>query len=128
MSSLKVVVSKFGGSSMKDASAILRSAKIAADHKSSLVVVSATYGTTNQLIELSKIAQTGPWEKSQSIIDSIKENHRSIASDLKGTSDDFEVIDTGQGYSSIKRCSFESYGPPPKPRREIKFPSDDYRS
>ena len=94
MGSLKVVVSKFGGSSMKDASAIQRSAKIAADHKSSLVVVSATYGTTNQLIELSKIAQTETWEKSQLIIDSIKENHRSIASDLKGTSEDIEEIDT----------------------------------
>ncbi|MCF8059613.1 MAG: lysine-sensitive aspartokinase 3 [Bacteriovoracaceae bacterium] len=93
MGSTKVIVSKFGGSSMKDADAIRRSAKIAADHHSSLVVVSATYGTTNQLIEIAKTAQTLPWEETLPMIEAIKENHRQIAKDLGATAADSEEIE-----------------------------------
>ena len=42
-----VTVAKFGGSSMADAEAIRRSAQVSFDHKANIVVVSATYGTTN---------------------------------------------------------------------------------
>lgn len=93
MDSLKVIVSKFGGSSMKDAEAINRSAKIAADHKSSIVVVSATYGTTNKLIELAQMAPHSPWSHCEELIDSIKSNHRTIAKDLGATNEDNQVIE-----------------------------------
>jgi aspartate kinase len=93
MDSLKVIVSKFGGSSMKDAEAITRSAKIAAEHKSSIVVVSATYGTTNKLIELATIAPKAPWEQCEELINDIKSNHRQIAKDLKATPEDGKVIE-----------------------------------
>ena len=55
MHSLKV--SKFGGSSMADASAMKRSAAIIQSHGTQLTVVSATYGTTNQLEDLMELSQ-----------------------------------------------------------------------
>lgn len=93
MDSLKVVVSKFGGSSMKDAGAIKRSAKIAANHNSSIVVVSATYGTTNQLIQLAQVAREDSWEETEAIVEKIKENHRQIANDLEANDSDREAIE-----------------------------------
>lgn len=87
MSNYKVIVSKFGGSSMKDADAIKRSAKVATDHKASIVVVSATYGTTNKLIELISTAEKLPWESSEKLINEIKENHLQIANDLKANNE-----------------------------------------
>lgn len=78
----QVVISKFGGSSMKDAAAITRSAEIAKNRGSSVVVVSATYGTTNQLIELAKRARTQNWNECLPLIEEIKDKHRVIAKDL----------------------------------------------
>lgn len=93
MDSLKVIVSKFGGSSMKDAEAITRSARIAAEHNSSIVVVSATYGTTNKLIELAQMAPKAEWIECEEIINSIKANHRQIARDLEATAQDTQQIE-----------------------------------
>ena len=59
----KVTVSKFGGSSMADQVAMARSAKVAVERKSSIVVVSATYGTTDQLVSLVKNAERGHWNE-----------------------------------------------------------------
>ncbi len=92
MSDLKVIVSKFGGSSMKDADAIRRSAKIAADRGSSVVVVSATYGTTNYLIDLSEKAKLGDVAQVEAIIASIKDNHLTIARDLDAPASTLEEI------------------------------------
>ena len=57
----QIIVSKFGGSSMADEAAMDRSAKIAQRQNSSIVLVSATYGTTDKLLELIKTAQEGNW-------------------------------------------------------------------
>ena len=46
------IISKFGGSSMANADAIRRSASVAKKQTSSVVVVSATFGTTNQILNL----------------------------------------------------------------------------
>ena len=94
MSNLKVIVSKFGGSSMKDAEAITRSAKIAASRNSSVVVVSATYGTTNALIELSEKAKQGMGEDVATIIEAIKDNHHKIARDLEADEATFNHLTT----------------------------------
>ena len=69
-----IIVSKFGGSSMKDAIAIRRSAQIAHDKGPNIIVVSATYGTTNQLIELSKKAVQGRWNECHVSLKEIKTN------------------------------------------------------
>lgn len=78
----QLIVAKFGGTSMANAEAMLRSARISRDHKAKIVVVSATSGTTNQLIELAKKAETGSWEECLVLIGTINERHLQIANEL----------------------------------------------
>lgn len=77
-----LIVSKFGGTSMADAQAMLTSSKIAMRQKSRLVVVSATSGTTNQLIALGKNAEAGKWEECEGLLREIRAKHIAIADDL----------------------------------------------
>lgn len=78
-----LVVSKFGGTSMGDAQCMLRSAEVALKQGSSLVVVSATSGTTNDLISLGKTAEKQTsWVEVEAILTKIVDKHRKIASDL----------------------------------------------
>ena len=79
---MKKVVSKFGGTSMGDAKCMLRSAEVSFAQNSFLVVVSATSGTTNQLIELSQLAQNSKWEQCESLLQKIEDRHLQIAKDL----------------------------------------------
>lgn len=79
----ELIVSKFGGSSMADATCMLRSAQVALKHKGNIVVVSATYGTTNNLIQVAKLSQSGQWDDAEKLISEIKEKHLQIAADLK---------------------------------------------
>ena len=72
---LRKVVSKFGGTSMGDAVCMLRSAEICLQQTSSVVVVSATSGTTNRLIELAQKAQSGKWEEAESLLILLREKH-----------------------------------------------------
>ena len=92
MAQMKVVVSKFGGSSMKDAQAITRSASVASQRQACVVVVSATYGTTNKLIELANLSQLGDSEKAQAIVECIKENHLKIAAELGAQSPETDLF------------------------------------
>ncbi|WP_417335119.1 lysine-sensitive aspartokinase 3 [Halobacteriovorax marinus] len=78
----KLIVAKFGGSSMADAVAMKRSANVAFEHRANLITVSATFGTTNNLIKLSKLALESSWDDCESLIGEIVEKHHSIAKDL----------------------------------------------
>jgi aspartate kinase len=84
------IVSKFGGSSMADAMAMKRSAQVAYQKQSSIVVVSATYGTTNQLIQLSQLAVQGNQAQVDLTLKEIVENHKEIAYDLNINDSDDE--------------------------------------
>ena len=64
----KVIVSKFGGTSMADYNAMLRSAQVVIDQKSSLVLVSATSKTTDQLLSLISKAESGHWNECEKIL------------------------------------------------------------
>lgn len=68
---------------MGDAECMRKSAQVAIEKNSSLVVVSATSGTTNQLIELAHLCETDSWEKAETLFQKIKDKHLKIASDLK---------------------------------------------
>lgn len=71
-----MIVAKFGGSSVKDAAAMKRCYQIVKDQpETGLVILSATYNTTN---ELEQLAQT----HSQEIFDHIDKKHKKIAEDL----------------------------------------------
>ncbi|HKI44029.1 MAG TPA: lysine-sensitive aspartokinase 3 [Balneolales bacterium] len=78
---LKLTVSKFGGTSLAEYDAMLRSAKIVVhDPSMRVVVASATSGTTNALVALSKneidLAQKG------SILNELRDKHFAILSNL----------------------------------------------
>ena len=82
---MALVVSKFGGTSMGDASCMLRSADVSLQRKSNIVVVSATSGTTNDLIKLGEEAEKGNLAETESLIKKIQEKHHAIAKELKAS-------------------------------------------
>lgn len=113
---MTIVVSKFGGSSMADAAAMLRSASIATNQQSNIVLVSATYGTTDKLINLSEVAMTGDFEACEKILFEIEEKHISIAKELSVTETSIvelkkllgELRTLAKGISLLKDCSLKA--------------------
>ncbi|WP_415063539.1 lysine-sensitive aspartokinase 3 [Bdellovibrio sp.] len=79
----QLIVSKFGGTSMGDAECMLRSAEVSFRQGSSLIAVSATSGTTNDLIALGKTAEAQVWPEAEKILTKIESRHRKIAGDLQ---------------------------------------------
>ena len=73
-----LVVSKFGGTSMGDFASMERSARISTERGAIIVVVSATSGTTDRLIEVAKSASSGNMEECEKLIFGIKERHLGI--------------------------------------------------
>ncbi|MEX1099026.1 MAG: aspartate kinase, partial [Bacteriovoracaceae bacterium] len=110
---MKTIVSKFGGSSMADETAMERSAKIAHRQGSSIVLVSATYGTTDQLVELIQTAEYGNWNTCEKILFNIREKHfdicNKVASDqvvceqLRLLINELETL--ARGIFLLKECS-----------------------
>ena len=82
---MKLIVSKFGGTSMGDAQAMRRSAAISKRQGAKIVVVSATSGTTNKLIELARTAEAGNWDGCEKIIFDLRERHFTIGKELEIT-------------------------------------------
>jgi aspartate kinase len=113
----KFIVSKFGGSSMKDREAMRRSAEIIKSHNSHLIIVSATYGTTNSLVEISKVAPTAEWKSTRNIVTKIKERHLTLAKELEVKDHvikDLELIlnelkTLAKGINLLKDCSPKAY-------------------
>jgi aspartate kinase len=109
----KVIVAKFGGSSMADAEAMRRSAKVALQNKANVIVVSATYGTTNQLIELLATALIGKWNKCFKMLKEIRERHETMAHEFNANETELAHIDDllkqartlSRGVFLIKDCA-----------------------
>jgi len=80
---MALVVSKFGGTSMGDANCMLRSADVSLQRNSNIVVVSATSGTTNDLIKLGEMAEKGQISEVEALIVKIKNKLQVIAKDLE---------------------------------------------
>lgn len=108
-----VTVAKFGGSSMADATAIKRSAQVSFDHKANIVVVSATYGTTNLLLKLVDTAVSGSWNECQTLLSDLEDRHLKIASELEaspeiveGMKEVLKELETiTKGVNLLKDCS-----------------------
>ncbi len=79
-----MIIMKFGGSSIKDVSAIRRVAQIVENNRSfrPLVVLSALGGVTDQLIRAHRLAMVGKKEEAGEIADQIEVRHRSVANTL----------------------------------------------
>lgn len=112
----RLVVSKFGGTSMGDAKCMLRSAEVSYRQESSLVVVSAISGTTNDLILLGKTAETKPWVETETIITKIANKHLKVANDLKISTEAKKLLDVlieemnsiAKGIHLLKDCSVKA--------------------
>ena len=109
------IISKFGGSSMMDAKAMNNSAIVALKQSSKIIFVSATHGTTNQLIELSQLSIKKSWVQSEKIINKIFKKHHQIAKDLNikeihNLKELLEEIKTlSRGIFLLKDCSSKAY-------------------
>lgn len=112
----QIIVSKFGGTSMGDANRMLASAEVALQQKSVVVVVSATSGTTNDLIEIGKKAEAGQWDEVQVLMEKIKAKHFKIGQDLNITLEQsslleklFEEMESiGKGVFFLRDCSLKA--------------------
>lgn len=77
------VVSKFGGSSVKDAAAMLRCSQIIESNSNiKMVVISATQNTTNQLEFVARAAERGDVETLNNVTTELINKHLNIAKDL----------------------------------------------
>ena len=112
----KIIVSKFGGTSMGDADCMKRSAEVSFLQQSMLIVVSATSGTTNDLIELAEKAELSSWETAQIIFLKIKLKHLKIAEDLEMSPTQKEQVhllleeleSISRGVHLLKDCSLKA--------------------
>lgn len=88
----KIIVSKFGGTSMADSSAMLRSANICLEQESTIIVVSATSGTTDQLLKLVEASTNQNWIECETILFQLKEKHFVIQNEINSNSIVFDKL------------------------------------
>jgi aspartate kinase len=111
-----IIISKFGGTSMGDNACMQRSAKVVLNQKSDIVVVSATTGTTNDLIDLARTAEKNTWENAHLILTKIKVRHLKMAREFDMPSDRIEKIHNlceelesmSRGIHLLKDCSLKA--------------------
>lgn len=113
MAERQLIVSKFGGTSMGSAEAIRQSAQIVQQFQSKIMVVSATSGTTDQLVLLTQIAQKGEWSECKKLLQTLKEKHIKIASALDVGNETYTAIERvmndleslARGVNLLRECS-----------------------
>ena len=81
----RIIVSKFGGTSMGTTSAMISSAIICKEHGSSIAVVSATSGTTDQLIQIANYASHGQSTECEKLVFTLKERHNALLAEAGET-------------------------------------------
>ena len=90
----KWIVSKFGGSSVKNAEAILRCSKIIENNPDiKVVVISATQNTTNQLEWVAQAAQAGDRARLEEVTQELIKKHKDIAFELFTSIDVLNLLD-----------------------------------
>jgi aspartate kinase len=115
--SSKVIVAKFGGSSMADLTAMKRSATVSRDQKANVVVVSAVYGVTNLLVSLSEKAYKQSWEDIEEVYGQVVEKHHSILKEMNASDELYQRVDAlleevktlAHGMFLLKECSLKAY-------------------
>ncbi|EQC50515.1 lysine-sensitive aspartokinase 3 [Bacteriovorax sp. DB6_IX] len=113
----KIIVAKFGGSSMADLTAMKRSASVSRDQKANVVVVSAVYGVTNLLIALSENACKHAWENVEQVYDEIVLKHHSILEQMQADDTLYSQVDEllkqaktlAHGMFLLRECSLKAY-------------------
>jgi aspartate kinase len=88
------IVSKFGGTSMGDLSAMHQSAKLCVERGSTMVVVSATAKTTDHLIQLAASASGALTDQCHSLLSMIKERHHGMITEITQDSQVLQQMQT----------------------------------
>ena len=84
----KWIVAKFGGSSVKDAEAMLRCSNVVDSNPDiKIVVISATQNTTNQLEFIARASQRGDEDTLNSLLNELSSRHLQIANELFSSND-----------------------------------------
>ncbi|WP_419172104.1 lysine-sensitive aspartokinase 3 [Halobacteriovorax sp.] len=113
----EIIVAKFGGSSMANLEAMTRSAQISAAKNANMVIVSAVYGVTNLLVEISKQAPLGEGEKVEALVEEIADKHNQILIDMNATEELKEDVSEllsevnmiANGMLLLRECSDRAY-------------------
>lgn len=108
-----IIISKFGGTSMGDHLCMQRSATVALNQKANIIVVSATTGTTNDLLDLAHTAEKYSWDNAHLILSKIKVRHLKMARELGMPADRIDKIhllceeleSMSRGIHLLKDCS-----------------------
>lgn len=111
-----IIISKFGGTSMGDSACMQRSAGVVYNQKSNIVVVSATTGTTNDLIHLAQTAEKLSWEEAGLVLTKIKVRHLKMARELDMPADRIDSIhllleeleSMSRGIHLLRDCSLKA--------------------
>lgn len=114
---MSIIVSKFGGTSMKDTQAMLRSAAIAKEQKSNIILVSATSGTTDKLIGITKASESGQGQEAEKLLFEVEEKHLAILKELTNDKNVAEQLNElfdelrtlSKGILLLKDCSLKAY-------------------
>lgn len=110
---MRFIVSKFGGTSMGNAECLRRSAEVAHQQKSNLVVVSATSGTTNSLLKIGLSAELQDWPEVEKLLSETQKKHNQIAQDLSASEQSHSLLNSlykemetlARGIFYLKDCS-----------------------
>jgi aspartate kinase len=105
-----MVVAKFGGTSVANIEAMKKSATIAKNEKATLVVVSATSGTTNKLIEVMNLAENGNKSKAMEVAREIVSKHEKMAEEINLKSENLhnifnEIESMAEGFSLLREVT-----------------------
>ena len=86
-----MIVIKFGGTSVMDAKQMRRAIEIVADRQERrpVVIVSALAGVTNQLVDATRLAAEGDFDRAQALVSAIQQRHEAIGFELIGQKTDF---------------------------------------
>lgn len=111
-----IVVAKFGGSSVGDEHAMDRSASIALNHNSNVVLVSATFGTTDELLNIIRFAEKGEKEICEQILQQIRDKHLNICqkvADSEKVKEDLDLLlkeleTLARGVMLLRSCSLKA--------------------
>lgn len=101
---------------MGDAACMLRSADVSYQRRSNIVVVSATSGTTNDLLKLAEVAEHGQLEETEALLAKITERHLAIARELsadQATTDELKTLfsemdSIARGVYLLRDCSLKA--------------------
>jgi aspartate kinase len=111
------ILAKFGGTSMGSIDTMTQCAAVVKQRKANIVVVSATSGTTNQLVELAELARQGEHHKANVLLEQIEERHVQM---LLTTAPSSGAVNKLQGFikelktlvkgcTLLKECSPKAY-------------------